>query len=382
MIYDAIVIGLGGMGSAALFHLARRSANVLGLEQFDIAHDRGSSHGRSRIIRLAYAEHPGYVPLLRRAYALWYELETVSRERLLIVTGGIDAGLEQSATIQGSLASCAIHDLPHELMDAHALAQRFPGYHLAQDMVAVYQPDAGFLLPERCVAAHVTGAQASGAEVHVGEKVAAWHAEPGGAVVTTQHGRYHARKLVVTAGPWARTLVPALERLAVPERQVMLWTTPRSPALFEIGCFPVFNMEAPEGRFYGFPAHETPAFKIGKYHHRGERVGDPDTMDRACHAEDEAVLREGVRRYFPDADGATLEMKACLFTNSPDEHFIIDVLPDAPQVAVAAGFSGHGFKFCSVVGEVLADLTLDGRSRHNTALFHLGRPALHAELSS
>src|SRR5437763_1581975 len=151
MTYDAIVIGIGGMGSATLYHLARRGLRVLGLERFDIPHELGSSHGESRIIRLAYAEHPVYEPLLRRAYALWRDLERSGGEKLLIVTGGIDAGAEESTTVQGSLASCAIHDLPHERLDAMALQRRFPGYRLAPHMVAIYQPDAGFLLPERCV---------------------------------------------------------------------------------------------------------------------------------------------------------------------------------------------------------------------------------------
>ena len=206
----------------------------------------------------------------------------------------------------------------------------------------------------------------------------AWATDREHVVVTTTRSSYRARKLVVTAGPWARTLLPALGRLAVPERQVMLWTQPIDPALFEIGRFPVFNMEGREGRFYGFPVDETRAFKIGKYNHRRERVDDPDTMDRTCHPEDEAVLREGIRCYFPAADGPTVAMKTCLFTNSPDEHFIIDRLPDAPQVTLAAGFSGHGFKFCSVVGEILADLALDGGTKPDIGLFRLDRFALRA----
>jgi sarcosine oxidase len=159
----------------------------------------------------------------------------------------------------------------------------------------------------------------------------------------------------------------------MPERQVMLWTTPLTPEYFECGSFPVFVVEAPEGRFYGFPMHGIAGFKIGKYHHRGERVEDPDQMDRACHSADEETLREGIRRYFPDANGPTLAMKPCLFTNSPDEHFILDVLPDHANVAVAAGFSGHGFKFCSVVGEIMAELVMEGRTNHDVSLFRLGR---------
>jgi sarcosine oxidase len=376
MLYDLIVIGVGGMGSATVYHAARRGKKVLGLEQFDIPHAQGSSHGVNRIIRLAYYEHPSYVPLLRRAYELWRELENATGERLLIITGSIDAGRADSRTVQGSLLSCRQHHMPHELLDAAALRARFPGYRLAADMVGVYQADGGFLLCEECVVAHVTAAQALGAEVHGRERVVAWQADDRGVSVTTTRATYRARTLVVTAGAWARTMVPALDKLAVPERQVLLWAQPREPEYFRLGAFPVFNFEAPEGRFYGFPVYGIPGFKLGKYHHRGERVDDPDRMDRECHAEDEEVLREGIRRYFPDADGPTMAMKACLFTNSPDEHFIIDRLPDNPHVAVAAGFSGHGFKFCSVVGEIMTELVFDGATRLDTSLFRLDRPAL------
>src|ERR1043166_1714970 len=360
MTYDLIVIGVGGMGSATVYHAARRGLGVLGLEQFDIPHALGSSHRVNRIIRLAYYEHPSYVPLLRRAYELWRELENRAGERLLIVTGSIDAGRADSPTVQGSLLSCDEHHLPHERLDAAELRRRFPGYRLAPDMVGVYQPDGGFLLSERCIVAHVTAAQELGAEVHARERVVSWQAEDQGVSVTTPRGTYRARKLVISAGAWAGMMVPALQQTAIPERQVMIWTHPRVPEHFRLGSFPVFNMEAPEGRFYGFPVHGIPGFKLGKYHHRGERVNDPDQMDRECHPEDEEVLREGLRRYFPDADGPTMAMKACLFTNAPDEHFIIDRLPEHPHVAVAAGFSGHGYKFCSVIGEIMTELVIDG----------------------
>lgn len=376
MTYDLIVIGVGGMGSATVYHAARRGLKVLGLEQFDIPHAQGSSHGVNRIIRLAYYEHPSYVPLLRRAYELWRELENRVGERLLIITGGIDAGREDSRTIQGSLLSCKQHHLPHEQLDAAALRRRFPGYQLAADMVGIYQPDAGFLLSERCIVAHVAAAQELGAEVHARERVLAWHVEDQGVSVTTTRDTYRARKLVVTAGAWARTIVPALQHVAVPERQVLIWTQPLKPEYFRLGAFPVFNFEAPEGRFYGFPVYGIPGFKLGKYHHRNERVDDPDRMDRECHPEDEEVLRVGIRRYFPDADGPTMALKACLFTNSPDEHFILDRLPESPHVGVAAGFSGHGFKFCSVIGEIMTQLVVEGGTRHDIRLFRLDRPAL------
>lgn len=373
--YDVIVIGVGGMGSATAYHLARRGASVLGLEQFDIPHDFGSSHGLSRIIRLAYAEDARYVPLLRRAYELWRELEHRAGERLLLITGGIDAGSRRSSTVRGSLRSCREHHLPHEVLDASALQRRFPGYRLPPEMVAVFQPDAGFLLPERCIVAHVQAAQDLGAQIHARERVVSWEVRNKRVSVRTDRGTYRARKMIVTAGAWARNVVPELHRVAVPERQVVIWTQPLRPELFTPATFPVFNLQAPEGRFYGFPVHGVPGFKIGKYHHRRERV-DPDRVDRECHAEDEEVLRAGIRAYFPDAGGPTMAMRTCLFTNSPDEHFILDTHPGHSEVAVAAGFSGHGFKFCSVVGEIMAELALDGRAQLDIGMFRLDRPRL------
>lgn len=370
--YDAIVVGVGGMGSAAVYHLARRGVRTLGLEQFDIPHDRGSSHGVNRIIRLAYFEHPSYVPLLRRAYELWRGIENVTGERLLIITGSIDAGLPASQTVKGSLLACELHHLPHEVLDAAALRRRFPGYRLPDGMVAVHQPDGGFVLSERAIVAYVTAAQDLGAEVHAREAVLSWQTVGAEVEVRTTRDAYRAHRLVITAGPWAARVVPALASLVRPERQVLIWTQPRRPEYFRLGAFPVCNLRAPEGHYYAFPVYGVPGFKLGRYHHRYEQTA-PDGVDREIHAEDEAVLREGIRRYFPDADGPTMAMKTCLFTNSPDEHFIIDRHPDYQNVVIAAGFSGHGFKFCSVVGEIMADLALDGGSRHDLSLFRLSR---------
>jgi len=372
---DVIVIGVGGMGSSTAYEIARRGARVVGLEQFDIPHELGSSHGVSRIIRLAYAEGSAYVPLLRRAYDLWRQIEREAVERLLFVTGGVDAGKQESTVVEAVLHSCTVHDLPHEVLDAWQLRNRFPGYRLSDNMVAVYQRDGGFVLPERSIVAYVAAARRFGADIHVGERVHGWEVLNGVVSVTTNLGIYRARKLVVTAGAWARQLLPMLYATAVPERQVMIWTQPLRPEYFRLGAFPIFNMETVEGRFYGFPIYGVPGFKVGKYHHRDERV-DPDQMDRECHPADEEVLRVGISKYFPDANGPTLAMKTCLFTNSPDEHFIIDVHPEHPEVVIAAGFSGHGFKFCSVVGEALAQLALDGATPHDIHLFRLDRPAL------
>jgi sarcosine oxidase len=370
--YDVIVVGVGGMGSAAAAHLAARGARVLALEQYAIPNDRGSSHGLSRIIRLAYWEHPAYVPLVSRAYALWRELEIESGESLLVVTGSIDAGGADSPNVAGARAACLTFDLRFEELRTRDLAERFPAYRLPAEVVSIYQPEGGFLRPEACIVAHVAGARRHGADVRTNTPLLDWEAGDRGVRVRTAEGEHRAGHLVLTAGAWTGALVGPMRLPLAPERQVMLWTRPLRPERFQVGVFPVFYIVASDAAYYGFPSHEEAGFKIGRYHHLGERV-DPDTMDRTCRDEDEAALREGIRRFFPDADGPTLAMKTCLFTNTPDEHFVIDILPGAPRVAIAAGFSGHGFKFCSVVGEVLADLTLDGGTRHDLALFSLSR---------
>ncbi len=360
------------MGSATAYEFARRGRRVLALDQFDVPNALGASVGVTRIIRLAYSEHPKYVPLLRRSYELWRDLQRVANEQLLFITGGIDAGDENSDTIQGSLESCRQHALPHEFMPGEDINRRFPGYRLPSDMGAVYQPDGGFLMSERCVVAHVNAALAHGAEVHGRERVLGWDIGSGRVVVTTDCARYEAGSLVLTAGPWTPDVEPELRRYVVAERQVLLWAQPRKPEYFDVERFPIFNMEAPEGRFYGFPVHSVPGFKIGKYHHRRESV-QADSVDRSCRPADEAVLREGIRRYFPDADGPTLAMKVCMFANTPDGHFIIDRHPAAENVIVAAGFSGHGFKFCGVVGEIAVDLATEGSTKWDVDLFRIRR---------
>ena len=370
--YDAIVIGLGGMGSAALYQLAQRGKRVLGIEQFGIAHDLGSSHGVTRIIRLAYHEHPSYVPLVRRAYELWRDLETSVGEQILYITGSIDAGPPGSSYFAGSLQSCEEHNLPHEVLTSAELTMRFPGYRLPSETMAVFQDEGGFLLPERCISLFVKQAQALGAIVHTDECTLEWYPTAGGVQVRTERGEYEAETLVVSAGAWASKLLPDLVASAVPERQALAWFETLRPQLFTPEAFPVFNLMVDEGNFYGFPEFGIPGFKLGRYHHL-EEIVDPDEIDRNPNERDETLLRDFTEKYFPDAAGKTSLMKVCMFTNSPDEHFIIDRLPESPQVVVAAGFTGHGFKFSSVVGEILADFSVDGATKHDIGMFSVSR---------
>lgn len=370
--YDVIVAGIGGMGSAALHQLAARGLRVLGLERFDIGHAMGSSHGINRIIRMAYFEHPNYVPLLRRAYELWRATETAHGEQLLFITGSIDGGPAGSRVVDGSLDSCREHGLAHEVLDAKAMAARFPGYRLPEGHLGVYQPDGGFVASERAIAAHVMLALANGAEVRAREAVTGFEAGNGRVRVTTQAGSYEAGRLIVSTGGWIESHVPALKGKAVPERQVLGWFAPKVPAHFAFGRFPVSNVLTDIGHFYQFPQWGAPGFKIGLYHHFREE-GAADALDRSPRAEDEEALRAGIRLMFPDADGPALRLAACLFTNTPDEHFVLDTLPGAPEVIVASPCSGHGFKFASVIGEILADLATRGQSRFDLEMFSLAR---------
>mgnify|MGYP001605238376 CR=1 FL=1 len=375
--FDAIVIGIGGMGSATLYHLAKKGLNVLGIEQFDIPHEMGSSHGLTRIIRLAYYEDPSYVPLLHRAYELWAELEQESNETVFYQTGSLDFSPADNDVFMGSLQSCIDHNLEHEVLTSAQISERFPGYQLPPDTMGVYQPQGGLLVPERCIMAHADMAQQYGATLHTGEKILEWDILTDDRVkVQTDQATYTADKLAICGGAWAYKLVPQLEQKAIPERQVLIWLETQKPEFFTPERFPVWNGVTEEGRYYGFPefnpSGDTPGMKFGRYHHLEEYV-DPDFIDRTPNDDDEALLRAFGERYFPDGSGQTLSMKACMFTNTSDEHWILDTLPDTPQVSVAAGFSGHGFKMASVIGEIMADLTRTGETRHDIALHRLAR---------
>jgi sarcosine oxidase len=367
--YDVVVVGVGGMGSAALYHLARREKRVLGLERFDLLHEHGSSHGLTRIIRLAYFEHPDYVPLLRRAYDLWRDLESEAGEKLLHTTGIIEGGRE---ILEGVLRSCAAHDIEHEVLNGVEVATRFPAFVLPPEMEVAYQADGGFVVPERCIVAHVEGAIARGATLRARERVLEWSEGENGVRVRTDRGTVEAERLVVTAGAWSDEVARLPSGSVRSVRQVLAWFQPAEPELFTPQRMPVFNLILDGEHFYGFPSYGIPGVKVGRYERQGES-GDPDGISREPTPADETRLRELTGRYLPDGAGPTVALKTCLFELSPDEHFIVDRHPDAPSAVVAAGFSGHGYKFCSVIGEIVADLAIDGTTRHDIGLFRIDR---------
>jgi sarcosine oxidase len=360
--YDCIIVGVGAMGSSACWELARRGVRVLGLEQFDIPNARGSSHGFSRMIRMAYYEHPDYVPLLRRAYERWEMLEKATGQKLLYITGGLYMGRRESEVIAGSLGAAKQHQLADELIEHGDLKHRYPQFELPADHVALLEPRAGFLVPERVIAAYVEDALAMGAEIHGHEAVQSWSADDNSVRVKTNRGEYFADKIIFCGGAWSGKIVADLGVDLVVTRQVMGWVCPKQTALFELGSLPVWAIDRPGGSiWYGFPmTAESPGFKIA-LHARGMQT-DPDQVNRETTAADEETFRECLRQHIPRADGPVLSMRTCLYTNSPDSHFIIDVHPRQPRVIVACGFSGHGFKFASVVGEALADYATLGKT--------------------
>jgi sarcosine oxidase len=374
---DAVVVGVGGIGSAALYHLASRGLQVVGVERFHVPHDWGSSHGESRILRIAYFEDPAYVPLVRRALELWRDLERISGERLFLVTGGLDGGPEEGPLFSGSLASCREHGLDHEVLDGHSLARRFPVFRFPESHRFVLQPEAGILRPERCTETHARMAEALGAELRTATRVVGWEGEGGRARLFLDDGsELRADALVLTPGPWAGTLLPGLAPALRVERQVVGWTRPPDESAFAPERMPVFNVELDGWHHYGFPAFGGRGPKVGRFGHFGEIV-DPDVADRGSQPRDRDMLEGFARRYLVGA-GPVDSMRVCLFTRTPDRHFVVDLIEREPRVAVGCGFSGHGFKFASVLGEVLAGMIVDGDGGPSIAHLRADRPGLGA----
>jgi sarcosine oxidase len=369
---DVVVIGLGAMGSAALYHLANRGLRVAGIERFEPGHDRGSSHGISRIIRLGYFEHPSYVPLVRSAIPLWRALEEKSGTGLLQVTGIIEIGAPNDALIKGTLRSAQAHALVHEVLDAKAVMRRFPSFRLSSDMIGVLQPEGGVLAAEPAVHAHLALAKAAGAEVRTRETVRAIEPATGSVRIVTDSAIITSAQVIVTAGPWVKSLLPHLSVPLRVTRQVVCWFAPSDTAMFARGHFPVFMLEQHAGIFYGFPTDQKGGVKFAKHHHNDESA-DPDAGARPACSADEDLLREVLAKHLPAANGKLLDAQTCLYTMAPDGDFIIDRLPGQPEIIVASPCSGHGFKFAPVIGEILADLATTGATRHDISRFRLAR---------
>ncbi|MEY9968460.1 sarcosine oxidase [Streptacidiphilus sp. MAP12-16] len=371
--YDVIVVGLGGMGSAAAYRLAERGQRVLGLEKFSPGHNRGSSHGGSRITRQAYFEDPAYVPLLLRSYELWEQIERDSGRTIATLTGGVMVGRPDSLAVSGSLRSAGQWGLDHEVLDAGEIRRRFPTLHPAADEVAFYEAKAGFVRPEASVLAHLYLAARAGATLHFEETVTGWTANPSGSGVrvTTSEGVYTADRLVVCPGAWAPQLLTDLGVEFTIERQVMYWFAPDGGVEpYRPERHPVYIWEMDGGaQFYGFPAIDGPdgGAKVALF--RGGAACTPETIDRQVRPEEVERISRHLSPRLPTLPGRLVKAATCMYTNTADEHFVIATHPAHQQVTVACGFSGHGFKFVPVVGEILADLAVDGATDHPIALF-------------
>ena len=371
------------MGSAAVHTLAARGLSVLGLENFGPAHDQGSAHGGSRIIRQSYFEGPAYVPLLQRAFEGWRELQEQSGRDLLRLCGGIYIGDPDNPVVTGSREAAVLHGLPHEVLDAAEIRSRFPTMRPADHAVGVYEPNAGYVRPEETVLAGVDLARRHGAVLHFDEPVTGWRATPGGGVeVITATGRYGADRLVLTPGAWAPQLLPDGGARSSSSGRSSTGSSrtspPASPTSRYADGHPVYIEETDgNGLLYGFPMIDGPdgGLKLAFYR---QNVGftTPETIDRTVHADEVDAMRRRAVQLFPHLTGPLVKAATCMYASAPDDHFVIGLLDGMPQVVVACGFSGHGFKFVPVVGEIVADLVQTGTTAHDIDLFDIARPAL------
>jgi sarcosine oxidase len=368
-IFDVIVLGIGSMGSATCYQLASRGVSVLGLEQFSIPHDQGSHAGQSRIIRKAYFEHADYVPLLERAYENWKQLEALTEKQVYFPTGLLYAGKPDDILIKGVKHSAEKYEVLIESVAKQELANRFPQFQVPNEYEILFEPDAGFITPERAVSLYASEAIKAGATIHSNERTLSWKQMGSNIEVVTEKGAYVCNKLVISAGAWTDMFLPELSNQLRVTRQVIAWLNPKTRKQFELGNFPCWMVDdhTQEGMYYGFPVLPTEKFgapaglKVA-HHYRG-LLARADAVDRNISAEEEQTILKSISKFLPEGYESTSVLKTCLYTNTPDENFIIDFVPgSSKQVILAAGFSGHGFKFVSVVGEILADLAINGNT--------------------
>ena len=369
--FDAIVLGVGSMGSATCYYLAKRGYKVLGLEQFDISHGFGSHAGQSRIIRKAYFEHPDYVPLLEKAYENWKTFEDETGEQLYIKTGLLYAGTSNNEMIKGVKNSSSLYDIELEKLNRVDVAKRFHQFRFPENFEVLFEPEAGFITPEKAIRLYAAQATKNNATIYSNEKVIEWRKDGTGIIVKTDKSSYQCNKLIITTGAWAGKMIPGFTDKIRVTRQFVAWIKTKDDMQFALNNFPCWMVGDDEkhGCYYGFPLLDTKKFGeptgLKLAHHFPKEVTDPDKVDRLATEKDIQNLKYCLDKYLPGVFDSILSTKICLYANSPDENFIIDKLPGYEEnVSIACGFSGHGFKFASVVGEILADLAINGKTDH------------------
>ena len=370
--YDIIVVGLGANGSAALWHLAKTNKRILGIDRFQPPHNKGSSHGKSRIIRQAYHESPVYVPLVKAAYPLWAELEAKARKPLFQKTGGLLLGAADTTVVQGARLSAQTHDIPFEWLEAPEIRRRFPAFRPTAGTVGVLEKEAGILYPEECIRAFLDQAASNGAAIHPNEPVTRITPEAAHITITTNVATYHTERLIVSAGAWLDRLLPQLQLPLSIARQPLFWFGNAGPQ-FSPANMPIFIWEyEKEKMFYGFPDIGA-GVKLAPHH--GGRPIDPDLLrNDPTPGEIESIA--ALAKKYLDFDPAFLRSEVCMYTNTPDENFILDLHPHHPNIVIASPCSGHGFKFSSFTGKLLANLALTGNSPIDLTPFSITRPAL------
>lgn len=378
--FDAVVIGLGGMGTATCYHLARRGQRVLGLEQYGLSHDRGSSSGSTRIIRKAYFEHPNYIPLLHETYELWSAVERDTARRLVHCVGLLLAGDPEGVVLSGVKRASQQHQLMIESLGPKELRTRFPAFSFCPQWEGLFERDAGYLLVEDCVRSHAELATRFGAALRFNERLINWTADDDGVYVTTDRGRYEADRLAICCGAWSPA---ALHHINLPmeiHRKVVLWIAPGTTKFDASNGTPVFGFETEDGFFYGFPAIDDSGVKVGD-HTGGDIVPDANGLNRQLQPNDGERIHKFIANHLPALGDQVSRHSICMYSMTPDEHFVIDHHPESKRVAFAAGFSGHGFKFAPLVGSILADLLLDGVTKQPIEFLRLSRPALSGEIN-
>jgi sarcosine oxidase len=366
------VIGLGSMGSAALWQLASRGVATVGFEQFEPGHDRGAGHGETKIYRTAYGEGPEYVPLVRAALPLWRRLEEETGRPLLTMNGGLMIGPLGTPFMSGVLASIREYDLLHEVLDPEQAERRFPQVRMSEDEHLIWEPRAGFLRPELAVVTASERARRLGATIVTGARVSSVLDHGDHVEIRAGDWSYRVERAVVASGAWFQKVFSAPDTPFWVERQVQGWFPVDDPALWHPERMGIYSRVAGPDNWYGFPTLDGRSVKVA-FHHHGGRPSDPDRLDREVRASDIDPLAEVLMAGLRGVGPVPIKTQVCMYINTPDEHFLLGPLPDAPRIVLAGPMAGHGFKFAPVIGQIAADLATTGETEHPIESFDPAR---------